>query len=63
MPLGVRLSVPVVILAVVGAVVAFGFGYQLLGDVVAAAVVAGLVLVSVIHHRRSTAVGDPGWWR
>lgn len=61
--IGPRLATPVAILAVVGAVVAFGFGYQLVGYLVGAAVLTGLVLVSVVHHRRSTAVGDPGWWR
>jgi hypothetical protein len=56
--LGRRLSAPVVVLAVTGAVVAGSFGYRILGGIVGAAVVAGLAVVTLIHHRR--AVGDGG---
>ena len=47
-----------VVLAVTGAVVAGSFGYRILGGIVGAAVVAGLAVVTLVHHRR--AVGDGG---
>jgi hypothetical protein len=47
-----------VVLAVSGTVVAGSFGYRILGGIVGAAVVAGLAVVTLIHHRR--AVGDGG---
>ncbi|MGC2190973.1 MAG: hypothetical protein WA751_01405 [Candidatus Dormiibacterota bacterium] len=59
----VRASAPVVVLAVAGAVVAFGFGYAIIGEILGVAVVAGLILVSVIHQRRGTETRDRRWWR
>jgi hypothetical protein len=52
-----------VVLAVVGAVVAAGFGYQVVAGIVGAVLVSGLGVVTLIHHRRSSEVGDSGWWR
>ena len=60
---GVRVSAPTVVLAVAGAVVAFGFGYVIVGEILGVAVVAGLILVSVIHQRRGTETRDSRWWR
>ncbi|MGH7641928.1 MAG: hypothetical protein ACRENX_02755 [Candidatus Dormibacteria bacterium] len=50
-------------LAVAGAVVAAGFGYQLVGGIVAAVLVVGLAVVTVIHHRRTVEGRETGWWR
>lgn len=60
---GNRVSAPLVVLAVVGAVVAAGFGYQVVAGIVGAVLVSGLGVVTLIHHRRSSEVGDSGWWR
>ncbi|MGC1184297.1 MAG: hypothetical protein WBA31_03985 [Candidatus Dormiibacterota bacterium] len=61
--LGVRLSVPALVLAVAGAVVAAGFGYQIVSAAVAAVVAVALGLVTVVHRRRTSPVDDPAWWR
>jgi hypothetical protein len=60
---GVRLSVPALILAVAGAVVAASFGYQLVAGAAAAVVVLALASATLVHHRRTRAVEDTAWWR
>ncbi|HUY57430.1 MAG TPA: hypothetical protein VMV12_06345 [Candidatus Micrarchaeaceae archaeon] len=61
--LGIRLSTPAVILTVAGAVVAFSFGYAMVGDVAAALIVVGLLAATVMHHRRSASSRDSNRWR
>ncbi|HVB13212.1 MAG TPA: hypothetical protein VNH38_00430 [Candidatus Dormibacteraeota bacterium] len=61
--LALRLSAPVVVLAVVGAVVAAGFGYRLVGVIVGVVLLVGLGVVTLVHHRRAADTGDSGWWR
>ncbi|HVB53102.1 MAG TPA: hypothetical protein VNF24_02770 [Candidatus Acidoferrales bacterium] len=61
--IGIRITAPLVILAVAGAVVAAGFGYQIVSWIIGAVMVGTLGVVSVIHHRRAVAVGDASWWR
>lgn len=58
-----RLSVPALVLAVAGAVVAAGFGYQIVSAAIAAVVVVALGVVTVVHRRRSSALEDSVWWR
>jgi len=52
-----------VILTVAGAVVAFSFGYAMVGDVAAALIVVGLLAATVMHHRRSASSRDSNRWR
>jgi hypothetical protein len=58
-----RLAAPVVFIAVAGAVVAFSFGYLVVGGAVAAAVVVGLASASLFYQRRLAQIGESGWWR
>jgi hypothetical protein len=58
-----RLVAPVVFIAVAGAVVAFSFGYLVVGGAVAAAVVVGLASASLFYQRRLAQIGESGWWR
>jgi hypothetical protein len=52
-----------VVLAVAGAVVAFSFGYEIVGGALAAAVVAGIASATLLYQRRRVQVGESGWWR
>ncbi len=60
-----RLAVPVVVLAVVGAVVAASFGYLYLGIGLGVAVAVGVAAVSVIDflQQRKQSRQGPNWWR
>jgi hypothetical protein len=61
--LGRRLVAPVVLIAVAAAVVAFSFGYMIVGGALAAAVVVGVASASVLYQRRRAQLGESGWWR
>ncbi len=61
--MGQRLIAPVVFLAVAGAVVAFSFGYLIVGGALAAAVVVGVASASLVYQRRRAQLGESGWWR
>jgi hypothetical protein len=61
--MGQRLTAPVVFIAVAGAVVAFSFGYLIVGGVLAAAVVVGIASATMVYQRRRAQLGESGWWR
>jgi|GEM_PF-3801999 len=61
--MGRRLIAPVVLVAVAGAVVAFSFGYVIVGGAVAAAVVLGAASATLVYQRRRAQLGESGWWR
>jgi uncharacterized membrane protein (DUF4010 family) len=50
-------------MAVAGAVVAFSFGYVIVGGALAAAVVVGVASASLLYQRRRAQLGESGWWR
>lgn len=60
--IAVRIAVPAVVLAVVATVVLEGFGYQIVAAAVGAAIALGLVVVTVVHHRKNAGVEDTGGW-
>ncbi|HVC39543.1 MAG TPA: hypothetical protein VNH20_06180 [Candidatus Dormibacteraeota bacterium] len=60
---GVRLSAPLVALAVAGAIVAGGFGYRLVAGLVAAVLVVGLAVITLLQRRRSVGAGAGNRWR
>ncbi|HUY24161.1 MAG TPA: hypothetical protein VMV09_02500, partial [Candidatus Saccharimonadales bacterium] len=60
---GRRLVSPTVFVAVAGAVVAFSFGYVIVGGAVTAAVVVGVASASLLYQRRRVPLGESGWWR
>ncbi|HEY6537436.1 MAG TPA: hypothetical protein VI138_00140 [Candidatus Dormibacteraeota bacterium] len=61
--LAIRLTVPAVVLAVSGAVVLAGFGYDLFSGLVAAAVVLALGVVTLLHRPSVAVAEDSSWWR
>jgi hypothetical protein len=61
--MGRRLIAPGVFIAVAGAVVAFSFGYLIVGGALAAAVVVGLASATMVYQRRRAQLGESGWWR
>jgi hypothetical protein len=63
MRMGRRLIAPVVLVAVSGAVVAFSFGYVIVGGALAAAVVVGIASATLVYQRRRAQLGESGWWR
>ncbi len=57
--IAVRIAVPAVVLAVVATVVLRGFGYQIVAAAVGAAIALGLVVVTVVHHRKTPGSRTP----
>ncbi|MGH7611156.1 MAG: hypothetical protein ACREN4_03975 [Candidatus Dormibacteria bacterium] len=58
-----RLSLPVLVLAVAGAVVAASFGYQVVGMALGGAVVLALLVSTLLFYRHPGESRPPSWWQ